>query len=126
MQIIARDRYGNRRRTGQDMFTIPIQGKNGNIFETMGVVTDNNDGSYDVSYLAVVTGEYDVNIMEGPLQQNHLGRPVGAEFSFEETDYLPEQSPFLAIVTPSEVTLPNLCNRTCVLFCVSENIEHIE
>lgn len=122
--ITAHDHYGNRRRKGGDHFTILVQGlENG--YAMTGDVTDNDDGTYAVSYLVTVIGAYDVQVLEGLAGINDIGRGLGQVSSFAVTGYLDSASPFQAQVIPAATdfertlvdNIPGRMDPRCVGTC---------
>jgi uncharacterized protein YkwD len=72
--VQARNKYGNKLKTGGDNITVPISGRSGRLLAD---VTDNGDGTYQVSYQPTQTGEHQVAVkLEG---KNLRGTPLDVD-----------------------------------------------
>ena len=82
--ILAKDKNGDRVRVGGAPFDVSVTAPSGDIKP---VIKDNNDGSYDVTYVPTSKGDHNIPI-------SVFGRPIS-------------NSPLKSVVEPGKVKLPN-------------------
>lgn len=102
-QVIARDEFGNRRRSGGDMFFVlfPELTSSSVIYPS---IVDLNNGSYKVSFTPVLSGEFFM-VIAATAQNVNVPTTAGVDaLDIFLRDYNIQQSPFAMMVAPNVAT----------------------